>query len=60
MSWTNAVAFITGAGSGIGRALALTLAQRGARVTVADINRGAAERVAATLPPSRGPVIMRV
>jgi NAD(P)-dependent dehydrogenase (short-subunit alcohol dehydrogenase family) len=60
MSWTNAVAFITGAGSGIGRALALALAQRGARVTVADINRGAAERVAAEAGPTASAVVMDV
>lgn len=39
------VAMITGAGSGIGRATALVMAGRGARVTVADINDEAAQGV---------------
>lgn len=40
-------AVVTGAGSGIGRALALTLSQRGYRVVCADIDLQAAERTAA-------------
>ncbi len=40
------VAFITGAGTGIGRAAALLFAQEGARVCVAEINAAAGEETA--------------
>ena len=40
---------ITGAGSGIGRGIAHRFASEGAKVTVADIDRGGGEKVAAEI-----------
>jgi NAD(P)-dependent dehydrogenase (short-subunit alcohol dehydrogenase family) len=42
----GAVAIVTGGAGGIGSAVALRLAQRGCRVAVADLDRGAASAVA--------------
>ncbi|WP_280268863.1 SDR family NAD(P)-dependent oxidoreductase [Nocardia wallacei] len=43
------VSLVTGAGSGIGRAMALAFAQSGTRVVAADINLEAAEKTAAEI-----------
>jgi NAD(P)-dependent dehydrogenase (short-subunit alcohol dehydrogenase family) len=48
------VAIVTGGGSGIGEALCLELARRGARVVVADINGDDAGRVAAAVAANGG------
>jgi NAD(P)-dependent dehydrogenase (short-subunit alcohol dehydrogenase family) len=47
--FTNKVAFITGAGQGIGEEYAKALAAEGAAVVIADIDQGAGERVAAAM-----------
>ena len=48
------VAIVTGGGSGIGEALCLELARRGARVVVADIKGEEASRVAAAIEANGG------
>ena len=45
----NKIAFVTGAGSGIGRAIALIYAQQGAHVVVADLNPESADAVVAEI-----------
>ena len=52
----NAAVWISGAGSGLGRALALELAHRGALVTTADIDLAAAEATAASVGGAFRPV----
>lgn len=48
------VAIVTGAASGIGEAVSLELARRGARVVVADIHADGAQRVATAIAESGG------
>ena len=54
MRMQRKVAFITGAGSGIGRAGAVRLAAEGALVVVTDRNGGAADRVAEEIAAAGG------
>ena len=51
------VAFVTGAGAGIGRAIALNLAAEGARVVVTDIDEAAAAVVASGIVDKDGEAI---
>jgi 3-hydroxybutyrate dehydrogenase len=52
-AWTQQVAVVTGAASGIGLAIARALAGRGVRVTLADVDEAAGRAAAAELPWAR-------
>ena len=51
-------AFVTGAGGGIGRAIAQAFAQEGARVGVVDVNAELAREATAALPGERGTALV--
>ena len=53
----GAAAVLTGAGSGIGRATALSLAARGARVAVSDVDAARAEETAALVHDAGGEAV---
>ncbi|MEX2280040.1 MAG: 3-oxoacyl-ACP reductase FabG [Acidimicrobiia bacterium] len=52
--YENKVAIVTGGGSGIGEAVALTLAANGAKVVVADLDQAGGERVAKEVDAAGG------
>src|SRR5215210_6669344 len=54
MKLEQRVAVITGAGSGIGQAMALLFAREGARILAADVNGAAAEETAARVVAEGG------
>lgn len=49
MNLSNRVAIVTGSGQGIGREIALLLAERGASVVISDVNDATAKAVAAEI-----------
>jgi NAD(P)-dependent dehydrogenase (short-subunit alcohol dehydrogenase family) len=57
MRFENTSAIVTGAGSGIGRAVARRLAAEGARVAVVDINRETAEETRAMVADAGGAAV---
>jgi multifunctional beta-oxidation protein len=54
MKFDGKVAIVTGAGAGLGRLYALTLAARGAKVVVNDMNQKAADAVVAEIQAAGG------
>jgi NAD(P)-dependent dehydrogenase (short-subunit alcohol dehydrogenase family) len=54
MRFDDKTVFVTGGGSGIGRATAIGCAEEGATVVVADVDRDAAEGTAATIEAAGG------
>ena len=60
MRLAGRVALITGAGSGLGREIALTFAREGARIAVNDVRREAADRVSKEIEAAGGEALSLV
>ena len=58
MKLEGKIALVTGAGSGIGRAIALRFAAEGARVVVNDVRKDTAERTVAAIPAGQARAIV--
>ena len=54
MSLSNRVAIVTGSGQGIGREIALMLAEQGAIIVISDVNAATAKEVAAEIEAKNG------
>ncbi|HXL84633.1 MAG TPA: SDR family NAD(P)-dependent oxidoreductase, partial [Casimicrobiaceae bacterium] len=54
MKLKDKTAIVTGAASGIGKEIALTYAREGAKVAVADLDKGAADAAAAEIRAAGG------
>lgn len=60
MNVANKVIVVTGAGSGIGRALTLALIERGARVAAVDLNEATLKETAALVPSSLDKISLHI
>ena len=54
MDLSNRVAIVTGSGQGIGREIALMLAEQGASIVISDVNAATAKEVAAEIEAKNG------
>src|SRR5689334_17265671 len=57
MNFSEKVSLVTGAGSGIGRATAIRLAQEGSRVVITDVDAGRLDEAQATIEAEGGQVL---
>jgi NAD(P)-dependent dehydrogenase (short-subunit alcohol dehydrogenase family) len=59
MDFSGKVSLVTGAGSGIGRATAIRLAQEGSRVVITDVDAGRLDEAQAAIEADGGEVLSR-